>query len=179
MFNMFQPSDDDIKVLYTWKLEEQHHELYSCRPVAAMEAYDAFFDKTKTRFGDADRMHRVLKNGETSEPLGEIKGFDYNPRNHSLEFGYYLPAKNRNKGYGKIMIRLFMDEAFRSARYELNKLYATTSGNNEASKAVLERIGFKLDGKNREHYWIGDKRFDQCVYSLLKSEWREISLDKK
>ena len=180
MLKLVQPSDEDIGVLYAWKLEERHHELYSCRPVAPVESFDAFFEKTRKRFDDADRVHRVLKCGETGEPLGEIKGFDYNPRNHSLEFGYYLPAKNRHKGYGGAMIRLFIDEAFNEARYALNKLYATTSGNNEASRAVLEKTGFRLDGRNREHYWIGGERFDQYVYSLLRSEWHgEAPMDDR
>jgi len=138
--------------------------------------YEDFYDKTTNSLEDKDRIHRILKHSETNEVLGEIKGFDYNQRNHSLEFGYYLPAANRNKGYGEIMIKLFISEAFEDTRYELNKLYATTSGNNEASKRVLEKIGFKLDGKNREHYWIDGKRYDQFIYSLLKKEWQGIKL---
>jgi RimJ/RimL family protein N-acetyltransferase len=171
MYELVQPSPEMIKVLYKWTVEEKHHELYTCRPVNPIEPYEEFYNKTLSRLEDENRKHFVLRNME-KELLGEIKGFDYNPRNNSLEFGYYLPQENRHKGYGEIMIRMFIDKMF--DHYKLNKLYATTSGNNQASKGVLEKIGFKLDGKNREHYWIENKKYDQYIYSLLQKEWESI-----
>ena len=176
MFELIQPSDEDIALLYNWKLEERHHELYSCRPVNPLGTYEDFYSKVKSRLADPDRIHRILRNKGSHELLGEVKGFDHNPRNHSLEFGYYLPARNRRKGYGEMMIRLFLDEVFAHPDWELNKVYATTSENNEASKGVLEKIGFTIDGKNREHYWIDGKRYDQVIYSLLRDEWEGIRL---
>lgn len=174
MLELIRPQNEDIAVLYRWKLEEPRHELYSCRPVNPLGTYEEFYEKIQSRFEDPGRIHRILRNRETHEPLGEVKGFDYNPRNHSLEFGYYLPGENRRKGYGEMMVRLFLDEVFTHPEWELNKLYATTSGNNEASKGVLEKIGFRIDGKNREHYWIDGKRYDQVIYSLLRTEWDRI-----
>jgi [ribosomal protein S5]-alanine N-acetyltransferase len=176
MFELIQPSGKEIEVLYGWKTEEKHHELYSCRPVNAVGTYDDFFNRTKKWLEDENRTYLILRNKENDDVLGEINGFDYNPRNHSLEFGYYIPAAKRHKGYGGIMIRLFIDKVFQDTKYELNKLYATTAGNNQASKGVLEKVGFKLDGRNREHYWIDGKRYDQYVYSLLRREWEEVRL---
>jgi ribosomal-protein-alanine N-acetyltransferase len=170
-----QPSPDDMKTLYKWKIEEPHHDWYSCRPVHPFGTFEEFYKKTLDRLIDPARMHRILVDNENNELLGEIKGFDLNERNHSMEFGYYLPESKRGKGYGKIMIQLFINEVFTESQMNLNKLYATTSGNNERSKQVLERTGFNLDGKNREHYWIGSKRYDQYVYSLLRNEWDEMN----
>ena len=171
MYELIQPSDDDIKLLYSWKIEEKNHESFSCRPVNPVGTFEDYYNKTIKRLDDINQIFMVFVNRKTNEVLGEIKGFDYNPRNHSIEFGYYLPTQNRKKGYGETMIRLFVDKTFDDVRYDLNKLYATTSGNNEASKGVLEKIGFKIDGKNREHYWINGRRYDQFIYSILKKEW--------
>jgi [ribosomal protein S5]-alanine N-acetyltransferase len=176
MFELIELSDKEIEVLYRWKTEEKQHELYSCRPVNSVGTYEEFYNRTVKGLEDKTRKHLVLRNGENNDILGELNGFDYNPRNHSMEFGYYVPAVNRHKGYGGIMIRLFIDEAFQDTKYELNKVYATTAGNNQASKGVLEKTGFKLDGRNREHYWIDGERYDQYVYSLLRREWEEVRL---
>lgn len=172
-YRLVQPSDAEIKVLYAWKTEEPNHELYTCRPVNPVGAFEGFHDKTLAGFDDSGRIHRVMIDAETKEPIGEVRGFDYNPRNRSMEFGYFLPGKNRHRGYGEIMIRKFIDEVFSDSRYSLNKLYATTSENYGASIGILEKTGFRLDGKNREHYWIADERYDQCIYSLLASEWEK------
>ena len=52
----------------------------------------------------------------------------------------------------------------------LNKIYATTSSDNIQSIGLLEKAGFMLDGRVREHYWIKDKKFDQLHYSILQKE---------
>lgn len=39
------------------------------------------------------------------------------------------------------------------------------------SICLLKKLGFQLDGRMREHYWINGQKYDQLVYSLLKNEW--------
>ncbi len=117
-----------------------------------------------------DNSIYVMKD-EAENILGKINIFDYNPRNKSVEFGYYLPRTNRKQGLGKIMIKLFLQIAFNDKKLDLNKLYATTASNNLASIKVLEYLNFKLDGKLREHYWINNEKYDQLHYSLLRKEY--------
>ena len=52
----------------------------------------------------------------------------------------------------------------------LNKIYATTSSDNIQSMGLLEKAGFRLDGRLREHYWVNNKKFDQLHYSILQRE---------
>jgi ribosomal-protein-alanine N-acetyltransferase len=104
-------------------------------------------------------------------PLGKITLFDFNTRNHSAEFGYYLPNSNRAFGLGKIMLPKFIEAAFQNDDLNLNKIYATTASNNFPSIKLLEKYGFKLEGRLREHYWINENKYDQLVYSLFKCEW--------
>lgn len=107
---------------------------------------------------------------EHNIPLGKITLFDHNPINHSTEFGYYLPDYNRSKGLGGILLNKFIEISFQNDELNLNKIYATTSSNNYPSISLLERYGFKLEGRLREHYWIDGKRYDQLIYSILKGE---------
>lgn len=83
-----------------------------------------------------------------------------------------LPENNRNKGLGKIMLEQFINISFADDEYKFNKLYATTASNNIASIKLLEKIGLKIEGRLREHYWIDGSKYDQCVYSILKSQWK-------
>ena len=69
------------------------------------------------------------------------------------------------------MARLFLDHMFSDGTLTLNKLYASTSAGNAASVGLLESLGFHLDGRMREHYWVGDERYDQLYYSMLCREW--------
>lgn len=155
--------------MYRWNEEEPHPEWYSCRPVRTGEAKAAYLARWKKIIASPDRRCFLLMQREN--PVGKISLFDYNFRNRSAEFGYYLPERFRRRGLGTVMARLFLSEVFRDEFLALNKLIATTSSGNLPSLRLLEKVGFHLDGRQREHYWIGVERFDQLIYSLLRPEW--------
>lgn len=167
MFKLKKLKKEDtqiIELFYQWKLEEENLEHYSCRPVKAigsledhMKTYENLLSKTITYY--------LEKEGEI---LARLVVFDFNTRNKSAEFGYYMPKHNRGKSYGTKMMSLFLQDIFETT--DLNKIYATTSSINEASKIVLVKHGFQLDGVMREHYFINDTYYDQLCYSLLRRE---------
>ena len=179
LYRLVVPGEESIKILYEWITNEPHRDYFSCRPIQQAGTYAEFYEKVIKRREDSGRIHRVFITTQDMKVLGEIQGFDYNERNHSMEFGYYLPPEHRSKGLGKIMVEMFLNDVFENKRLELNKIYATTSENNEPSKKMLEGIGFKLDGKNREHYWIEGRKYDQYVFSLLRNEWNDSDVKRK
>ncbi len=158
--------------LYNWSITEKHFEQYTCRPLKLQKSYDEYATKIMDSINSKNEKNYILvKKDDYSVPLGKITLFDYNSRNYSAEIGYYLPEHNRNKGLGSIILGQFVNISFEDNTYNLNKLYATTASNNIPSIKLLVKHGFRLDGKLREHYWINESRYDQCVYSILKSEW--------
>lgn len=166
-------TDKDIDVIYKWKISDKKHEYYTCRPVKNILNIEEYKNSITHWINTPGNIYLLLKNIPSNKLIGEIKGFDLNVRNKSMEFGFYLPEQNRNSGYGTIMIRMFMKYIFEMNNGFINKIYATTADNNEASKKVLAKNGFQIDGRNREHYWIGNERYDQLVYSLLQREWKD------
>ncbi len=169
-YELSRLSDDDLATIYKWKTNENNHEYYTCRPLKLFSDYDEFKTHINKWANTEGNIYLLLRDKKSRTIIGEIKGFDYNIRNQSMEFGYYLPQENRNSGHGTKLLELFIDFIFDSMI--LNKLYATTADCNESSKSVLLKNGFNLDGKNRQHYWIGNKKYDQLIYSLLREEWK-------
>jgi len=166
---------EHFKELINWHFDEDRYEYFTCRPVPDSHNREEFVRKLFDSLSNNSRKNFVLVlKSEPDIPLGKINLFDYNPRNHSAEFGYYFPKDSRNKGFGSIMLRKFLKEAFENGELNINKLYATTASNNYASIKLLEKFGLNLDGKMREHYWIGDEKFDQLVFSILRAEWEKF-----
>jgi len=170
-YTLIRPGLEQLRTLYDWKAAESRRERFTCRPVKPLGPFDEYAAKLSSWLREPMNLLFALVASGSPEPLGEVKGFDWNERNHSLEFGYYLPPGNRGKGYGRILARLFVERVFGDGEAGVNKLYATTSAENAPSIRTLEGLGFRLDGRNREHYWMDGERYDQCVYSLLVSEW--------
>ncbi|MCY6354939.1 GNAT family N-acetyltransferase [Clostridium sp. ZS2-4] len=166
--------ESHLQSLFNWNIEEKHHEQYTCRPLRIPQSFDEYAYKTlKSISEEKQKVYILIKREDYNKPLGKITLFDFNSRNHSAEFGYYIPSCNRKQGLGIIMLAQFIEKCFTDDKLNLNKIYATTSSNNIPSIKLLEKFGFKLDGRLREHYWINKNKYDQLNYSMLKREWNE------
>ena len=85
------------------------------------------------------------------------------------EIGYWLARDYRGRGLMPRAIRSFAEYAFREL--QLHKLTATTYPFNPSSSRALEKAGFTLEGRLREHVRSrdGDQYFDALVYGLICS----------
>lgn len=165
-------TEDYVEPLFHWNMEEKSFEYYTCRPLKLCKSLKEYTGKTLEEISEQKKIIYVLVNKENQgKPLGKITLFDINPRNHSAEFGYYLPSCNRGHGLGSIMLCKFLHVSFQDEALTLNKIYATTASNNYPSIKLLEKYQFKLDGRLREHYYIHDNKYDQFIYSILRQEW--------
>lgn len=159
-------STDDEEMfafLHQWNEEETQREWYTCRPVTPVKNLGEYIRTTKNRLEQRIIRLFVLVDDEKF-PYGKVTAFDYNPRNQSAEFGYYLPQIHRGKGYGRSAVKTFLNVMFQDNSWQLNKLYATTASGNLPSVKLLKRLGFHLDGVMREHYWIAGHVQDQLLF---------------
>ena len=77
--------------------------------------------------------------------------------------------KSRGKGYATEAIRLVADHAFN--KLNLRKLYTGMVKGNEASKRAFEKVGFRIEGTLREHFYLNGKYLDCYRMGLLRSEY--------
>jgi ribosomal-protein-alanine N-acetyltransferase len=54
---------------------------------------------------------------------------------------------------------------------ECNRVEALATLGNKASRGILEKTGFTLEGTLRQYEWARGKFQDQWIFSLLKEEW--------
>ncbi len=165
---------EHIPEMFGWHQKETHDDRFTCRPVRKIATEEEYAALREKDMDDPAVRTYVLLWGR--EPLAYTRLFDYNPRNRSAEFGYYMPESNRGTGNGSRMMKLFLEQAFADDTLALHKLYATTSSGNAASNRLLQKFGFHLDGRLREHYWVDGEKYDQMVYSLLRKEWDKRKL---
>jgi len=87
---------------------------------------------------------------------------------HKAEIGYWLAKPFWGRGIMTDVVRSYIDYAFR----ELNvvRLTARTFEFNLASARVLEKNGFKLEGRLPKHLSKDGKLIDARSYGLLKED---------
>ena len=56
---------------------------------------------------------------------------------------------------------------------ELNRVQINCNVENKRSRAVPERLGFKLEGIHRQVEFLNGKFGDWAIYAILRSEWKQ------
>lgn len=82
---------------------------------------------------------------------------------------YWLVPEFHGEGYGKEMVALAVDALFRT--YAVRGVSAGAYGFNEASRGLLESLGFTEEVRRRESRYIDGAYRDEYQYGVLREEW--------
>jgi RimJ/RimL family protein N-acetyltransferase len=92
-------------------------------------------------------------------------------RHRKAAIGYLIGERFRGRGYGVAALGALLPIAFGRERLGMERLEAVAAVDNLASRRVLERNGFRLEGVLRGLLIINGVRVDHATYGLLKSDW--------
>lgn len=92
--------------------------------------------------------------------------------NRSGGIGYWLDKQNEGNGLMTKALLKIIELGF--GKLDLEKVTISCASENRKSRAVAERLGFKLDGFLRQNEWLYDHFVDSAVYSMLKSEFKSV-----
>jgi ribosomal-protein-alanine N-acetyltransferase len=82
---------------------------------------------------------------------------------------YWLVPEFHGEGYGTEMVRLAVDDVFQS--HAVHGVSAGAYGFNEASRGLLESLGFREEAQRREARFIDGEYVDEYQYGVLRDEW--------
>ncbi len=85
------------------------------------------------------------------------------------EVGYSLLLEARGKGYASESLRAVIDEAF--AAGGLDEVQACIVPENTASRAVLDRSGFRQERLLRSGAVIRGRHIDVLLFSITRASW--------
>jgi ribosomal-protein-alanine N-acetyltransferase len=136
---------------------------------------DYLRDKAKSDGGyvtyDRTIVAFLLVSKETGKTLGRGGFHNWYFAHRRAELGYALmDPKDYGKGYMGEAVKAIIRYGFEVMN--LNRIEASTSPNNVASKAILARNGFQQEGYMRQHYCRDGMAEDSVLFGLLKEEYR-------
>ena len=122
------------------------------------------------RPGATGRFEWLVKAGDPAVAVGWIS-LRVNDRTPKIgEVGYSLVAEARGRGYASEALRSVIDETFASA--DLDEIQACIVPENAASRAVLDRNGFREERVLRSGAVIRGRHVDVMLFSLTRAEWQ-------
>jgi ribosomal-protein-alanine N-acetyltransferase len=90
---------------------------------------------------------------------------------HEAELGYELNPDYWGRGCVTEAAAALVEWGF--AQLGLHRVWAWCIAENERSARVLERLGMRPEGRQREKVWMRDRWADVLLYGILAHEWRE------
>lgn len=87
------------------------------------------------------------------------------------ELVYWLIPDVQGEGYGKEAVSLVIEYVFRV--YDTPAVGAGAYAFNDASRGLLESLGFREEGRIRKDRFVDGRYVDTVSYGLLREEWRE------
>lgn len=110
----------------------------------------------------------VIRERASGEAIG-LTGFfpDWRPYQQA-EVGFMLLPAYQGKGFGQESLREVVRFAFQECGF--HRLQANVLEGNIASRHLLEKCGFQLEGRLRESYRIGGVWHNDWLLGLLKDD---------
>lgn len=105
------------------------------------------------------------------EIIGDVGICIGQPEESQAEIGYSLHPRYWRSGYASEALRPLLADAY--SRRGLHRVVAVTTADNLASRALLERLGFRLEARYRAAFYDYRKEawVDSVGYALLAGEW--------
>jgi RimJ/RimL family protein N-acetyltransferase len=99
-----------------------------------------------------------------------LRAFDW--RNRSAELGLVIGDKSMwGQGLGTEITRLLLRHAFFTLN--LHRVWLRVFADHARAQKVYEKVGFTLEGRQRDGDFRNGRYRDVLVYSLLAREWRQ------
>jgi ribosomal-protein-alanine N-acetyltransferase len=158
---------EDLALQQEW-FHDSGPETQTCRPLTnrgVNETWAIFQAKAKGGLFRAFSVKRV----EDNRLVGRVTYFDLNRRNLAVEIGFLTGPQFRRQGYTAEAVDLLLKHLFDDLR--LNKVMAQTAEFNTSAIALLAKLGFKQDGRLRQHHTLDDKLYDDLLFSILAEEY--------
>lgn len=126
--------------------------------------------KTRADFDRRDPAWRAwavtLRGDDTA--IGTVAAGEKRQGNVS-ELGYMLARTYWGTGIAREAVSAVIDQLFAEGQ---RRVFADTDPDNVASRALLERLGFRLEGLFRGEWETHLGVRDSVIYGLLRDEWR-------
>ena len=160
--------ENDLPVMYEWRIDMDTWA--ATTPVAPYAMTWELFKQRAQKQSEAaeENVDFAVEVGGTL--VGRAGLFHFDPLTRSCETGLVFGPGHRGKGYGREVLRLLLDFAFRHRN--VHRVHLTTLSSNEAAQRCYLAAGFVEEGRRRESAWVDGAYEDEVLMSVLSTDPR-------
>lgn len=104
--------------------------------------------------------------------VGAIGFVSFDRKGRRTEIGYWISKDYESKGIITKSCQKLIDYAF--DKLGMNRIEIRCATENTRSRAIPERLNFKLEGVSRQSTWRNGRFYDTAIYGILAEERENI-----
>lgn len=140
--------------------------------------YEQIVEYIDRKRGDDSSVLLLIALQNTDELIGDIalQDLDYTNRSANLRIAIDQSI-HQGQGYGTEALRLMLDYAF--GILQLHRVELNVYDFNGRAMHVYEKVGFQVEGRQREALFYNHEYHDAILMSMLEEEYRMKYLNAK
>ena len=154
-------SDENVKRFIGWPL------------MKSLEETRSYIEDMLKRESAGTHLYASVALKSTREIIGTVMIFNFDREANHAEIGYVFHSKHWGKGYGTESVALMSKFAFEILA--LHKIHARVVDANISSARILEKNGFLLEGRLKDHYFIDGRYYDSLIYGKFEADEKTLS----
>jgi ribosomal-protein-alanine N-acetyltransferase len=118
---------------------------------------------------EPDKLWLAITLRSDGRQIGGV-GLRVDESHHNAELGYWLGVSYWGQGYATEASREMLRYGF--GELQLNRIFASHFKHNVASGHILQKLGMRHEGCQREQIRKWDRFIDLELYGLLRQDWQ-------
>ncbi|SDP79773.1 GNAT family N-acetyltransferase [Halobacillus aidingensis] len=140
-------------------------------PVLSLKEMEAYVEERLAGFRKHTEIPWVIEN-EEGECIGFFRFHKWNLWHRKAEMGAVIHPKYQKAGIMTEVLLNVLPYAFDILK--LNRIVGDIFAENEGSRRLLNKFGFREEGVLRETDFDGERFQDTVVFSMLKKEYEQV-----
>lgn len=158
---------EDMEFIYAIENDENIWEVSNTTTPYSKFLIHQYLQNAHQDIYEAKQLRLAICKNDTSEAIGLIDLFDFDPKNKRAGVGIIIQNEiNRNSSFGKEALGLVINYAFE--RLQLHQLYANIGTKNNPSLSLFATFGFEKTGVKKNWIFINDSFQDEAFFQLIK-----------
>jgi len=157
----------DAKTLVPLVNDKELSEYLSFTPPLSLKDEKDYVKRTIKGWKIGNELDWAITLG--GELIGTIALKHVDKKDLNAELGIWVARKHHRKGVGYESAKLVINFAFK--KLGLNRIYYYLFTPNVASKKLIEKLGGKFEGMQRETTRKDGVFYDSYTYGILRKEW--------
>lgn len=165
MVKLRAPETSDVDRIFLWENEPGFFEvLPNAAPLSRLQVWEYIQNYNADPFSTHE-LRQMVADADTGTTVGYIDIFEFDPVNRRAGVAIYIDEDYRRKGYAAVTLEAL--EQYATHTLAIHQLWAIVAIDNEPSRGLFVKAGFKPAGRLRS--WLRRKTHyvDALIFQKL------------